>query len=127
MIIQLDGPSAANVQAASRTLQEITRSWGHPANEAPVTAAQATGDDKLIDPVSLAALILSIPSTALAVMDLTDRIRKRKRATELIDHARQLASQQVTATLVTQRHATDLTTLTPDQLLDLLADDETPG
>jgi hypothetical protein len=122
MIIQLDGPSAGTVQAASRGLQAITQAWGHPAIETP--PAQGTDNEvKSIDPASLAALILSIPSTALAVMDLTDRIRKRKRATELIDHARQLASQQVTATLVSQHHTTDLSTLTPDQLLDLIADE----
>ena len=42
--------------------------------------------------------MLSIPSAALAVADLADRIRKRRRATELIDHAQQLAAQQVTVT-----------------------------
>ena len=46
--------------------------------------------------------MLSIPSAALAVLDLADRIHKRRRATELIDHAQQLATQQVTVYLITQ-------------------------
>jgi hypothetical protein len=41
---------------------------------------------------SQASLVLSIPSAALAVTDLADRIRKRRRATELIDHAQQVAA-----------------------------------
>ena len=43
---------------------------------------------------------------------------------KVIDHARQLAKQQVTATLVHQQQAIELSSLTPDQLLDLIADEE---
>ena len=67
--------------------------------------------------------MLSIPSAALAVLDLADRIRKRRRATELIDHAQQLAAQHVTVHLITQGRTVELRTLTPDQLLDLADED----
>ena len=70
------------------------------------------------------ALPLSIPSAALAVLDLPDRIRKRRRATELIERAEQLAGQQVTVTLITQTRTAELRTLTPDQLLDLTAGED---
>ena len=63
--------------------------------------------------------MLSIPPAALAVLDLADRIHKRRRATELIDHAQQLATQHVTVQLITQNRTVELRTLTPDQLLDL--------
>ena len=66
--------------------------------------------------------MLSLPSAALAVVDLADRIRKRRRAQELIDHARQLATQHVTTYLVTQHRPIEIADLNPDQLLDLLAD-----
>jgi hypothetical protein len=53
------------------------------------------------------------------VADLADRIRKRRRAGGLIDRAQQLAARQVTITLISPGHVTELRTLTLDQLLDL--------
>src|SRR6266851_3171043 len=125
MIIQLERATAENVEAAKHSLGAIAHNWGHEIAEAPAeaTAAAATihdDDDKVIDPVSAAALVLSIPSAALAVLDLADRIRKRRRARELIDHAQQLAAQQVTACLISRNSTVELRTLAPDQLLDLL-------
>lgn len=55
--------------------------------------------------------------------DLADRIRKRRRAADLIDHARQFAARQVTIYLISPGCTTDLSTLTPDQLLDLADED----
>ena len=66
---------------------------------------------------------MSIPPAALAVRDLADRIRKRRRANELIDHAQQLAAQQVTVYLMSRSRTVELRTLTPDQLLDLADED----
>ena len=127
MIIQLESATAENVEVASRNLEALAHSWGHemietPANT-PEAAATARNDDKVIDPVSLAALVVSIPSVALAALDLADRIHKRRRAKELIDHARQLAAQQVTMCLMSQSRPVEFTTLAPDQLLDLLAEE----
>jgi hypothetical protein len=131
MIIHLQGATAENTAAARISLEALTRSWGQEITQAPAqttTAAKTSDDDhgKVIDPVSLAALILSIPTAALAVLDLADRIRKRRRASELISHAQQLATQHVTLTLISRTRTTELTTLTPDQLLDLL-DSEDPA
>jgi hypothetical protein len=127
MIIQLESATAENVGAAKRSLEAIVHSWGHKFTEAPAKATTAAGtihDDKVIDPVSVASLVLAIPSAALAVQDLADRIRKRRRARELIDHAQQLAAQQVTVYLMAPSRTVELTTLTPDQLLDLQADED---
>lgn len=128
MIIHLESATTAeNAEAARRNLEALAHIWGHEMAEAPADTREAAevarNDDKVIDPVSVAALVLSIPSAALAVLDLADRIRKRRRATELIDHARQLAAQQVTVCLMSQSRPVELTTLDPDQLLDLLADE----
>ena len=71
----------------------------------------------------MAALVLSIPSAALAVLDLADRAHKRRRAKELIDHAQQLTGQQETACVMSWHRTAEPRTLEPDQLLDLLADE----
>lgn len=127
MIIQLESGTAENVEAARRNLEALAHSWDHQMIEIPATTPEADtaarNDDRVIDPVSVAALVVSIPSAALAVLDLADRIHKRRRAKELIDRAQQLAAQQVTLCLMSHSHPVELTTLAPDQLLDLLADE----
>jgi len=100
MFIQLDGATAEDTGAARRDLEALARGWGLEITEAPAGAATAAGaaghdDRKVIDPVAVASLVLSIPSAALAVADLADRIRKRRRARELIDHAQHLTARQV--------------------------------
>ncbi|MEV0193553.1 hypothetical protein AB0I39_34160 [Kitasatospora purpeofusca] len=127
MIIEIAGPGPG-AEAARESIAAATASWGHPA-EAVVSAATATGPDtKGVDPVAVVSLLLSIPSAVLAVADITDRIRKRRRAGELIERARQLsAEQQTTARLVRADRSVDLATLTPDQLLDLVADEPPAG
>jgi hypothetical protein len=127
MIIQLDSATTDNTGAARHSLEELARSWGHQITEGPRgdnTGSPAGHEDgKAIDPVAVASLVLSIPSAALAVADLADRIRKRHRAADLIDHARQLADCQVTLYLISPGRATQLSTLDPDQLLDLADED----
>jgi hypothetical protein len=128
MIIQLDSATAENTAEARNSLQALARSWGHEISQPPPAPPHAARtahdhDGKAIDPVSLTALILSIPSTALAVSDLADRIRKRHRAQELIDHAQHLAALQVTIYLRSPDRTIELTTLTPDQVLDLADED----
>ncbi len=124
MIIQLESASTEHTQAARRKLEAIAQSWGTEITETPAAAGTSHQDDsKVIDPASLATLVLSIPPAALAVLDLADRIHKRRRATELIDHAQQLATQHVTVHLITQNRTVELRTLNPDQLLDLADED----
>ena len=128
MIIQLDSATAENLGAARRSLEARAHGWGAQIAEAPAAATTAAGtvhddDGKVIDPVAVASLVLSVPSAALAVADLADRIRKRHRATELIGQARQLAARQVTVCLMSPGRSVELSTLTPDQLLDLAGED----
>jgi len=128
MIIQLESATAENVDAAKRNLEALAHRWGQEIAEVPAeatTAAQTshTDHDKVIDPVSVATLVLSIPAAALAILDLADRIHKRRRAKELIDHAQQLAAQQVTVCLISRSRTVELRALTPDELLDLADED----
>jgi hypothetical protein len=48
---------------------------------------------RIIDPLSLIGVILSIPGAVLAAMDLVDRIRKRKHAQALIDAANRISNE----------------------------------
>ena len=126
MIIRLEGGTTEDLGTAQRGLHALAHRWGHELTQAPASATQAAGParhgDKGIDPVALTALMLSLPSAALAVLDLADRISKRRRAQELIDHARQLAAQHVTVCLMSRHRPVELAALAPDQLLDLLAE-----
>jgi hypothetical protein len=130
MIIQLEGTRAENVEAAKDSLDVMTRGWGHEITEVPAGTMAAArtrydGSTRSIDPVALTALLVSIPSAATAVLDLADRIAKRRRAKEMIDHAQQVADrQQVIARVITHTRTVELRTMTPDQLLDLLADED---
>jgi hypothetical protein len=128
MIIELESATAENAEAAKHRLEAMAHSWGYDIAEAPaeVTATAATThrDDKVVDPVAVATLVTSIPSAALAVLDLADRIQKRRRAKELIDHAQQLADQHVTVSVRSQSRTVELRTLDPDQLLDLMAHED---
>ncbi|MPY34370.1 hypothetical protein FNH09_24970 [Streptomyces adustus] len=120
MIIEFVG---ADAEAAGKSVAALTSSWGYQPEPAP-TVEPATGPDtKGVDPVAVASLVVSIPSAMLAVADITDRIHKRRRASELIERAQQLRDQQAAARLVREDRSIDLATLTPDQLLDLIADE----
>ena len=123
MIIQIEASDTPSLQQAQQRLQELAASWGHEVTYTPAATPTARTDGKAINPVAIASLAASLPSAALAVADLADRIRKRHRAAELIDCARQQADRQVTITVITPGHITELSTLTPDQLLDLRADE----
>ncbi|MFD7411638.1 hypothetical protein [Kitasatospora purpeofusca] len=120
MIIEIVGPGA---EAARESIAAVTADWGHPADTIPSTTTVAGPDTKGVDPVAVTSLLLSVPSAVLAVADIIDRIRKRRRAGELIERARQLSTEQTTARLVRADRSVDLSTLTPDQLLDLIADE----
>jgi hypothetical protein len=120
------------METARRSLEVLAHSWGQEIAEAPAEATITAGtthndDDKFIDPVSVATLVLSIPSVALAVQDLADRIHKRRRAKQLIDQAEQLSAQHVSVCLTFPSRTVELRTLAPDQLLDLLTDEDPTG
>jgi hypothetical protein len=127
VIIEIEGHTVEEVAAAQHGIGELARDWGHETTASPSDAPSATrtspSEDKVIDPVSVTALVLSLPSAALAAIDLADRIHKRRRAQQLINHARELAEQDVALRVIAQERPVELTALDPDQLLDLLADD----
>jgi tetratricopeptide (TPR) repeat protein len=71
------------------------------AHRQPVTEA-SDAERKAVDPISLATLILSIPTAVLAVIDIVDRLKKRPKAQAVIDAAKQAkAEQQVDIYLLT--------------------------
>ncbi|MGW1490552.1 hypothetical protein [Streptomyces sp. NPDC002402] len=120
MIIEFVG---ADVEAAGKSFAALTSSWGYKPEPAPIAELANDPDTKGVDPVAVTSLVVSIPSAMLAVADIADRIHKRRRASELIERAQQLRAQQAAARLVCEDRSVDLATLTPDQLLDLIADD----
>ncbi|MFF7377513.1 hypothetical protein ACIP4Q_16975 [Streptomyces massasporeus] len=120
MIIEFVG---ANAETAGKSVAALTSSWGYQPEPAPPAQPANDPNTKVVDPISVTALVVSIPSAMLAVADIADRIRKRRRASELIERAQQLGAQQVVVRLVGEDRSIDLATLTPDQLLDLIADE----
>lgn len=125
MIIRVEGDVASSLAPAKVGLQEMADSWGYQLREIPAqtpeTGALVRENEKTADPVALVSMILAIPSTALAVADLADRIHKRRRAKDLIDKAKHIIidGRTITIQLVTQNGPCDLSTLDPDQLLEL--------
>lgn len=88
MIIDFAGPGA---EAARESIAAVTAGWSHPADTTASTATVAGSDAKGIDPAAVTSSLLSVPSAVLAVADIADRIRKRRRAGELIERARQMS------------------------------------
>ncbi|MGW5054554.1 hypothetical protein [Actinokineospora sp. NPDC004072] len=123
MIIHIASRTTTDLTAAHTSLYALASSWGHPVNtvtqDAPEPADSSRDNHKAVDPVAIAALILSIPSAALAVTDLTDRILKRRRAKDLIDNAKNAEASGITITVITDGGPRDLASLSPDQLLEL--------
>jgi hypothetical protein len=76
---------------------------------------------RIIDPISLGALILAIPGAILAAMDITDRIRKRRKAQSLIEAAKRLRDESGVQTLIVLVDGSTraLDELTADSLLEL--------
>lgn len=114
MIISVEGGTADTVASARQSLQTLAQQWCHDLTDQPTPTAGADGgDDKGIDPVAVTALLVSLPSAALAVADLADCIHKRRRAQQLIDHARQLSTRHVTVYLITPGRPVELHSLDP--------------
>jgi len=86
-------------------------------------AEASDAERKVVEPISLATLILSIPTAVLAVIDIVDRLKKRAKAQAVIDAAKQAkAEQQVDIYVLTADQTRQpVADLTPDRLLDLVA------
>ena len=92
-----------------------------PADTAP------TGADKAVDPVAVAALVLAIPSAALAVWDLASRIQGRRKAEQVVEVAQRLRIERgVESFVLTLEGPRALETLDPDRLLELAAGEGPP-
>ena len=108
-------------EAAVQTVRAVLESLADGVTAERV-APEALPDEprKAVDPVSVAALVLAIPSTVLAGVDRADRIKKRRRAQTLVEAARRLRIEKKIETLVlTVDGPLPLDTMEPDQLLDL--------
>jgi hypothetical protein len=131
MIIQVEGDSAEEVVGAERALMELADEWGLRLHDAASSPAERDRRDRVEtrggDLVALASLIVSLPSAALAVADLADRIIKRRRAKELTDKAESLAGKGVTIFVVTETRKVELRTLTPDEVVTLAAEEGDAG
>jgi hypothetical protein len=123
MIIRIESDTTSGLTSAKASLDELIDDWGYRARETslstPYSGDSGREDEKSVDPVAVAALIVSIPSAALAVTDLADRIRKRRRAQALIDKIKQDLDGNTAVKLITDDGPRDLSELNSDQILDL--------
>jgi hypothetical protein len=111
----------AEAEKAAEKLKAILSEPGEGESIAQIQSSELAEETrKVIDPLTLIGVILSIPSAVLASMDLVDRIRKRKRAQALIDKAKQVSIETgVQLSIVTmQGAARRLDNFTADELLD---------
>ena len=111
-------------ERAAEAADELERKLGAGAAiERSLPAELPEVERRAMDPISLAALILSIPGAVLAAMDLADRIAKRRRAKALIDTAERLrVEKKVETYVVTGEGPRPLRDLSPDALLELAGD-----
>jgi hypothetical protein len=84
---------------------------------------------RAVDPIAVAALIVSIPSALLAIADLADRIRKRRKAEEVLGKVKQLivnGNVSITVTVTGNESPVSLHDLTADKLLELATEADKP-
>ena len=116
----LEGPDTDT--AAAALIEALGDEAGAAATTAPVRSLPAA-ERKLVDPIALAALIVSIPGAVLAVWDLADRISKRRKAHQVVETARRLRAERQVETWLLATDATprSVADLDADGLLDLVA------
>jgi hypothetical protein len=112
--------NGADAEGAARDLATALEDAGLELALRPLDG-EAAAPHKVIDPIAVAALVLSIPAALLAVLDLGDRIAKRRRAKKLIETAGRIRiERRVEVTTITADGARALADLDPDLLLDLV-------
>ncbi|WP_156503131.1 hypothetical protein PJ900_21060 [Tistrella mobilis] len=115
--ILITGSSGAS--QAAEALQKAFDAHG----EVEFTSATLPSSDithRGMDPVAVAALIMSIPAAVHATVDLIQRARRRKQATEAIHLAMNLTIQHKVEIYVdTPSGLRKLTEMKSDQILDL--------
>jgi hypothetical protein len=88
-----------------------------------IPAALPEAERRVVDPISLAALILAVPGAVLASMDLVQRVAKRRKAKALIAEAQRLRDETQVETYVLLPDGTSCSVLTLDEdgLLEIAA------
>jgi hypothetical protein len=78
---------------------------------------------RVIDPVALAAVVVALPAAVLAVVDVVERIEKRRRAARLIAEGKRLRAEKRVQAFVLMADGSPrrLEELSADELLDLVA------
>jgi hypothetical protein len=98
--------------------------WSAP-KALPEADRKAIDLDTLASLSSIASMVLSIPSAAVAITDLADRIRKRKQAATLVETATRLrVEKRVETYVVTLESPKPLADMTPDAFLELVPKEE---
>jgi hypothetical protein len=119
-IIEGDDP-----QPAADEFAALIESFGAEATAETLKPDDASDEARrVVDPITLAALIVSIPSAILAVVQIGDRIadrmEKRRRAKQLLERVRQIREAgKVEIHIVGKDGARSLVTLSADDLLDM--------
>ena len=83
IIIRVEGEDAA---AAAETLARIAEEHlSAIPSVKPAPPPSLRAGERVVDPISLAAMILAIPPAALAVWDIAKRIEARRKAASLLE------------------------------------------
>ena len=112
--------NGTDAEGAARDLAEVLADANPRLAPRPLDTPAAV-PHRTIDPVAVSALVLSIPAALLAVLDLADRVGKRRRAKRLIESAARIRiERRVEVMTITADGARPLADLDPDLLLDLV-------
>jgi hypothetical protein len=119
IIIRVEGEDAA---AVAETLAQIAeQQLSTPLRlkpDLPPSPRPGGPGDRVVDPISLAAMILAIPPAALAVWDIAKRIEARRKAAALLDAWRTPSlSARVKITVETPQGAVPLERMSVEMLL----------
>lgn len=116
----LTGDSAADTTAAGSDL--VHAITGATPSERPIT----DDDARRMDPatmIGLAALVLATPGAVLAVLDITDRLRKRRELVEKVDATKRVLERTNSEGTLTLSEVTISLSGTPtDEIVDKILD-----
>lgn len=121
----LAGENAAATKAGNEIGSALVADTSVSIKQQPVENL-CSEDRKVVDPISLATLVVSVPAAVLAVWDIVDRIAKRRKAQAVVDAAKRLQAEQRVQTYVLAPDGTprSLAMLDADALLDIVAEIE---